>query len=355
MKNKKYIIYDEMADCLSPAMLAIQKDPAVTLMSLNQFKTQKIVFSEEDQVVLTSETLIHEIIDQLDEGRRKMVNNLKNKISWRNLLQDLYPNFEFHPIKHEREVPDLNKNKAYILKPAEGFGGIGAQKFQGNDDFTSILATKIEEVTAWSQKLKGVYSVDQWIVESFEEGEIICTDAYYDGDSSAKIAGLYRRPIHYGEEGINTIWEMYYEDFLSLTNKITDELNYIGNAMKLRNLPVFFEFILKPDGTLLPMDLNVIRFCSFGGHNLAFDAFNINPFYAYFNNMDFNWNEVWKGKQHLIYQWELLKRTNQLHAPNHSREVEIEEMYGEKLMSVSLFKQDYHLLDASCIIQKKVQ
>ena len=346
MAEKKIIIFDERVDCMSPALLAARDRPDVQLLSLGEWSG--ISLDPEDRIIATSETVLSQLMPFLDPGRRKVVSMLKDKVAWRSQLAEHYPEIEFQLV--EGEEPVLDPDKEYIIKPAEGYAGIGSRRIRGIDPVDDAMKGLKQEVQHWSQLLEGVFSVDKWLIETFVSGQLIATDAWFDQEGKVQLIGLYLEPAPEPQDEVECLLTMTYPDTMTHKEPIRREIQKIGSALGIRNLPVHFEFIQSSNGDLIPIDLNPLRFCSAGGHNMVLDAFGLNPFLAYLEGHSPDLKELWKGQEGDRYKWVLVNRSDPTTPPDSSRRAKVRELLGNGLRSVSWFEQPFHTLDASAIL-----
>ena len=350
MAGKKIILFDERVDCMSPALLAAGDQKDVQLLSLGEWSKIQEPLHPENRVIATSETVLPQLIPFLDPGRKEVVATLKDKAAWRSRLQDHYPEIEFQVI--EGRIPPLDPSKEYILKPAEGYAGIGSRRIRPGEELNEIWTGLQQEVQHWSQLLEGVFSVDKWLIETYVSGQLFASDAWFDEEGKVHLIGLYREPGSRAEDGVECLLSMTYPDLAAHNEAIRREIQQIGGVLGIANLPVHFEFIQTPEGKFIPIDLNPLRFCSAGGHNLVLDAFGLNPFLAYLEDHSPNPLSLWNGQKGVAYHWVLVNRSDPTTPPDSSRREKVREILGNGLRSVSWFEQPFHTLDASAILSE---
>jgi len=112
------------------------------------------------------------------------------------------------------------------------------------------------------------------------------------GTDIAKKLGLYSGTKVISE---NRAIESNLEEFADFAGKI-------GDLTGVKNFPVHIEFRRGNDGTLLPIEVNPMRF---GGWcttaDLSFSAYGFNTYLYYYSQKKPNWPEILKGKEGKLF------------------------------------------------------
>ena len=126
-------------------------------------------------------------------NRPEQIKYFKNKIAFRELLKDVYPNYFFKGVKYE-ELDTLSINDLkfpFIIKPAIGFFSLGVHKVDEPSEWSEVL-TKIKNDI---EHIKGFYptevlNTNNFIIEECIKGEEFAIDCYYNNEGEAIILNI---------------------------------------------------------------------------------------------------------------------------------------------------------------------
>ncbi len=261
----------------------------------------KIRNNENSRVYMTSENAIEWAARHLDSGGLpEKIQLFKNKAEFRKLTRPLFPGFAFREVALEglRDFPCSDFPLPFIVKPAVGFFSMGVYQVSGCGEWNGIVQSINREINA----LKGIYpdsvlDTGTFLVEQCIFGEEFAVDAYFDGDGEPVIVGIYKHIFSseqdVGDRVYSTSAEIVrnnLEEFISFTGEI-------GRAAGVRNFPVHIELRRDSSGSLLPIEVNPMRF---GGWcttaDCTFHAFGFNPYVYYYRGLKPDWPELLRGK-----------------------------------------------------------
>ena len=114
---------------------------------ISEKKAKEIVLKNPNHLIYSnSENTISWVEANLSETKRpEQIKHFKNKIAFRELLKDVYPNYFFKGVKFEDldtiSIHDLPF--PFIIKPAIGFFSLGVHKVDEPSEWSEVL-TKIK-------------------------------------------------------------------------------------------------------------------------------------------------------------------------------------------------------------------
>lgn len=245
----------------------------------------------------TSENALAWVYDNLDfSGLPEKINLFKNKVLFRELISDLYPNFFYQEIKVEhldkidlRDLPDT-----FIIKPSVGFFSMGVHKvFNKNSwaDVKSKIYTELEEIKAVYPTT--VLSLDSFIIEECIEGDEYAFDAYFDDDGKAVVLGVLKHPFG-GAEDVSDRVYITSRSIVRENLKVFDDfLAKLGERAQLKNFSLHVEVRIDSIGKLVPIEVNPLRFGAWcTSADLTHHAFSFNPYIYYINKQKPDWEQI---------------------------------------------------------------
>lgn len=261
------------------------------LISSEIAKTKNIFYSN-------SENSIDWIIENLpDTDVTRMIKTSKDKILFRKMLSEIYPDYYFKEITlEELKTIDLKELRyPFVLKPSVGFLSFGVYPIYCKDDFKNVISKIDTDIV----KLKGVFPASvvdctNFIIEEMIEGEEFAIDAYFDNDGKAVILNIFHHPflnendvsdrVYYSSKAII---QKYLKPFEKLLNKIGKVGNY-------KNFPFHLELRANKN-TIIPIEINPLRFCGWCITDIAHFAWGINPYVYFMENKKPAWDEILKN------------------------------------------------------------
>jgi len=224
----------------------------------------------------------------------------KNKSKFRELSRTMVPDFFFKAVK----VEDLDKIQLsdlplpLIIKPSTGFMSEGVHKVtnlnEWNRTIDLILKETAQRVTKYPRE---VVDTSLFLIEQCIKGDEFAVDAYYDSNGEAVILSILKHSFSSDEDVGDRIYTSSKEIIESNLNKFTEFAAEIGRLTKIKNFPVHIELRRAADGTLVPIEVNPLRF---GGWcttaDLTFLAYGFNPYLYYYSQTKPDWPEILKDK-----------------------------------------------------------
>jgi hypothetical protein len=115
---------------------------------LNTTVSPLIYSNSENAISWINENLTDTLLPQ-------RINNFKDKVKFRKLIADIYPDFFFKEVDLNNIASlDINKiPKPFIIKPSVGFFSMGVYQIKNNNDWNIFLQSAKKEIA----DTKGVY------------------------------------------------------------------------------------------------------------------------------------------------------------------------------------------------------
>lgn len=237
----------------------------------------------------------------------------KDKLKFRKLTKSIFPNFYFKEVRLEdlEKIPFNELPLPFIIKPTVGFFSMGVYKVSNLEEWTKTIASIFIEI----EQVKGLYpgevlDTSSFIIEQCINGEEFAVDAYYDSRGEPTILGILKH-IFASETDVSD--RLYITSKKIIENNLdefTEFARKTGVLSGAKNFPVHIELRRDIDGTLLPIEINPMRF---GGWcttaDTTFLAYGFNPYLAYYSQKKPNWPDILKGKEDKVFSMIVLNNS----------------------------------------------
>jgi hypothetical protein len=258
------------------------------------------------RIYMTSENSIgwisrHQAFSRLSEK----ISLFKNKLKFREMIRPLYPDFFFREIRTSAlkttRIDDIPL--PFIIKPAVGFFSMGVYKVSGYDQWEAT----VDSILAELQRIRGRYpeavlDAGAFIIEQCVEGDEYAVDAYFDSDGRPVILGILNH-IFSSEADVADRVYMSSRDIIEKNlQKFTGFLEKLGELAGVKNFPVHAELRCDGNGTVLPIEVNPMRFggwCS--TPDLSAMAYGFNPYLYYYEQKKPDWPELLRDKDGRLF------------------------------------------------------
>lgn len=219
----------------------------------------------------------------------------RNKINFRELLKEKYPEFNFRALEVEdlREIDVSELKFPFVIKPVVGYLSNCVYIIKDEKEWKETLDTLIKDVKSH----KGLYPIEvldtsQFIMEDYIDGEEFAIDAYFDRNGEPVILNIYQHPYLNAKDLRNTVYLMSTGIMIKYMGKFGLLLREIGHLANVKNLPVHVELRVTKDEQIIPIEVNPMRFGAWCVSDVAKYAWGINVYEMFYNQTYPDWNEI---------------------------------------------------------------
>lgn len=244
------------------------------------------------------------------------INLFKDKVRFRELIKPLYPDYYFKEILLD-DIEGLAKEYLpypLILKPAVGFFSLDVYKLNTHADWEKVLFRINNEITEGSQIYPDdVFNSSRFILEECIPGREFAIDTYFDKDGQAVILNISEHFFGSSEDLGDRLYQTKPELFKELYSSLLQAVQSIGDLAQIKNFPVHVEVRKNPDGQIIPIEVNPMRF---GGWcttaDLAGLSYGINPIEMFLNQEKPDWDQIFSSRQGKAYNLVLLDNVTEI-------------------------------------------
>ncbi len=303
--HKTWILVESL---VGSGIIAGIKDENIRVVSKEELKDDpSLRFEQGDKIIISTETVLDDVLHRMDDPQKKeLISTLKNKVSCRQMLTALFPDFFFKEIS----IPDLatlelDPAERYFVKPIKGYWGSAAYPLDISTDRKALT----DEITRQLQIRTNIFSdlvvaKDRLIVEEFIDGDEYAVDMFFNEDGLPVITNICYHPLPKKLEYLHVVYYTSYDVFHRLHDNMIGFFTELNKTIHARNIPIHGEFKLHK-GKLTPVELNPLRFGGDGFADLSYHAFGFNPFLCFAQGSAPDWETLWKGREGKVYAFYL--------------------------------------------------
>lgn len=298
MTNKLYLISPERAESGTLETLPVTK--GMILLEENQVISKDFYFQKHDKICITSEASLEIVKNKIaDITKKRAINLLKDKYKFREILTEIYPDYQFEKIKFG-SIKSLQIDKKTVLKPLKGCFGTAVKIIDKNSDLIKVSKEIELEIQKNSSVLSdNVLSQNDFILEEYISGEEYAVDMFFDENGEPHIVNIYYHPLPKVESYLHMIYYTSKEVFDKIYEKAITFFKKLNKILDVKNFVIHSEF--KYEKELIPIEINSMRYGGMGLGNMIYHSIGINP-YEYFNlGKSPNWKEIWTKHNDDIY------------------------------------------------------
>ncbi len=229
----------------------------------------------------------------------------KDKLKFRQLTKAIFPDFYFQGV-NLNELKSVQFDQLplpFIIKPAIGFMSMGVYKVASYDEWIAAMAS----ITTEMEQIEGLYpdsvlDTSLFIIEQCINGEEFAVDVYYNATGEAVVLGILKHVFSSDADVSDRVYVSSKDIIEKNLTEFTEFADKIGRLADIKNFPVHIELRRDSDGTLLPIEVNPMRF---GGWcttaDISFLAYGFNPYLSFYKQEKPDWSQLLQGKEGKLF------------------------------------------------------
>ncbi|WP_457615880.1 ATP-grasp domain-containing protein [Lutibacter sp.] len=229
----------------------------------------------------------------------------KNKLAFRELVKDIFPNFFFKGIAY-KDLSRLDAEKLafpVIVKPAVGFFSIGVYKVENTLEWAEMLVSLEKEISQSSSLYpEKVINLSNFIIEACIEGEEYAIDCYFNSEGTPIVLNILHHVFSSGKDVSDRVYTTSKAIMKQNLAEVEHFLKQVGDKVQLKNFPIHVEIRKTPEGQIVPIEINPLRF---GGWcttaDLTWHAYGINSYEYFIKGLKPNWKEIFETRENKMY------------------------------------------------------
>lgn len=257
------------------------------------------------RIYSNSENAIGWIAQHLaDTGLPARIDQFKDKVRFRELLADLYPDYRFEGLDLEglARFDPSTMPTPFVVKPAVGFFSLGVHIVRTPEEWPRILEA-LSQVAIRHGDLypNAVVGFDRFIVEEVIEGEEFAVDAYYDAAGQVVILNILGHLFASEADVSDRVYYTSPELIARWREPFSAFLEDVGRRAGLADFPIHAELRVRADGRIAPIEVNPMRFAGWCVTDMAQHAYGINPYTCYLKGQVPDWDRILPGREGKVF------------------------------------------------------
>ena len=247
-------------------------------------------------IYANSENAISWVLENLPKSNlSEYIKLFKDKIAFREMIKDLYPDFYFTTVDYE-DLKYMNKDEIkfpVVVKPSVGFLSLGVRTVWSQDDWDNTIGLVNRDMArAKTMYPQEVVNSSKFIIEELIEGEEFAIDLYYDRNGDPVILNIFQHMFSDKNDVRDRLYIMSAGIMVKYMAKFYQLASNIGKLKNVRNFPAHIEVRVKEDGTIIPIEVNPMRFAGWCTTDVSRYAWGINVYECFNNQICPDWNEI---------------------------------------------------------------
>lgn len=229
----------------------------------------------------------------------------KNKILFRELLKEAFPNYFFKGVKLA-ELSIINPSTLkfpVILKPAVGFFSLAVHKVDNSTEWQTVLANIEQEIASFKNMYpKEVVDVSNFIIEQYIDGEEYAVDCYFNAHGNPVVLNVMHHIFSSDKDVSDRVYSTSKEIIEKNVSKIEAFLKIVGEKAQLKNFPMHVEIRIDSNNNIIPIEINPLRFggwCTTG--DISYFAYGFNSYEQFLHQKTPNWNTIFETRKDKLY------------------------------------------------------
>ena len=243
-----------------------------------------------------SENSISWILENLSQTNlADYIRLFKDKFVFRVQTKELFPDLYFESRTYD-ELKNVSPEKLkypLVIKPAVGFLSFGVHTVKDAKEWKDVVA-KLEKEVKYATEMypDTVINSSKFILEEVIEGEEFAIDAYFDRNGEPVILNIFQHPFLNDKDVSDRIYLVSIGIMVKYMAKFALLLRDIGKLKDIRNFPMHIEVRVKDDGTVIPIEVNPMRFAGWCTTDLAKYAWGINVYEYFYKQLKPDWTSI---------------------------------------------------------------
>jgi hypothetical protein len=234
----------------------------------------------------------------------QQVNRFKDKSKLREIMSSINPDVWFKTCSFDdlftldiTQIP-----KPFVIKPLRGFASICIFSIFNNGEWFKALVDIKKEAELMKDVFPDVVvSLNEFILERYIHGTEIAIDAYFDHTGSPVILNILTHHFTSPLDMSDRLYITSDEIITSYYHPILKYISELGRLCNLKNFPFHLEMRQEDNGSIIPMEINPMRFMGFCVADVEYYFYGINPYEYFFHHKKPDWNTILSSREDTIY------------------------------------------------------
>ncbi len=228
----------------------------------------------------------------------------KDKVAFREAISKKFKDFYFRGFSPEELTTFEPSGVPFpvVLKPSIGISSIGVIRVNSAEDWSAAVQFLTADLKKYQQNYSSnVVEGQRIIVETCIEGKEFAIDGYFDEFGAPVVLNLLEHIFSGPGDTSDRIYYTRKSLIKELLPEVTLFLKEFGEIFDLKRFPFHIELRKTPQGRLIPIELNPLRFSGLGTTEIAQYAYGINVYELFFRQTRPDWSRILNRDDDSIY------------------------------------------------------
>ncbi|MGE4194503.1 MAG: ATP-grasp domain-containing protein [Pseudodesulfovibrio sp.] len=239
--------------------------------------------------------LEHVLRCRCNEDLARQVDICKDKALFRETVANLHPDYRFLRVPHAGlSGLDLSDFPVpFVIKPARGFFSLGVHVVNDLADWPATLeAIETERAALNAEYPEAVVSGAEFILEQVIDGEEYAIDVYYDAEGNPVITNILHHHFLSADDVSDRLYYTSARIIETWLLPFTEYVRDVGRECGFNNFVTHIEVRVTPEGDILPIEANPLRFAGWCVADITNLAWDFNPYECYFKELRPDWDAI---------------------------------------------------------------
>ncbi len=292
---------------LGEPVVMVEEFPVPMRSALNLVPAASMDSGGEAPILTSFENALNYLYQALpNDDRVRKAQVFKDKAAFRRAIQGLFPEFFFREVALDdlSNMDTASLQFPLVMKPSVGISSIGVYRVAAAQDWPKAVAFLKAELSKYqSNYASAVVESQNIILEEWISGVELAIDGYFNSAGEPVILNILEHPFASDEDTSDRCYFTHRDLIRKYQGPLTGFLKRFGSLFELRRFPFHLEVRCTPDGRILPIELNPLRFAGLGTVELAEYAYGINVYRCFFREEKPDWDRILSSKDYSIYSF----------------------------------------------------
>ncbi len=291
--------------------------PEAANMLTEQEALELLNRQENRWIYSNSENVIGWITEKLGRGSTvaKNIELFKNKHTFREATAGLFPEITYKPVSASglAGITFASIGKPFIVKPVVGFISAGVYRVKNEAGWQDIRKDLLENTRAVADCFPDeVLNSQNFLIESIIEGEEYAIDAYFDDRGQPVILDILHHRFRDEDDMSDRLYVTSARIIRELHGPLESFLTKIGDLGDFRGMPLHLEVRIDEKGTVLPIEINPLRFAGWCTTDIAWYGHGINIYDYFYKRKKPDWDTILSRDSGASHAVAVIERPNRV-------------------------------------------
>lgn len=302
---------DELLDFLESSEEPVLDNDAARMWAKTRTLRLATVLKPGERIIAASEMHLDQVKEICTPETRRAIELCKDKAAMRAALKPLYPDYTFFSCTSQ-ELPELDPARIsypVVIKPVIGFFSLGIYPVFDEGEWRKAVADIALHSHGWESNYnEHVVNDSAFLVESYIEGDEFALDAYYDDAGDPILLNIFAHEFAGREDTSDRLYYCSKRVMDEQFDRMTTFLQKVNTLLGFRAFPVHIEVRVTPDGRVIPIEFNPLRFAGLCNTDLSWFAWGHKTYECFLRDMRPDWPSILAGKEGRAFAMIILQK-----------------------------------------------